>query len=221
MKKLILVIVISICFSCKNKEEVKVLGNELIIAEKIANANGFQNWKNISQIEFTFNVDKDSSHFERSWIWKTKTGNVTLISGKDTISFNRKSVDSLSIKADQGFINDKFWLLAPFQLVWDKTSKISEPLKETSPISKIPLNKITQTYPNDGGYTPGDAYDFYYDDDFIIREWVFRKGNSKKPSLITTWEDYETFNGLTIAKTHKKLEENWTLYFTGVAVEAN
>lgn len=42
---------------------------ELTTAEKIAQAHGIDNWKKINLIEFTFNVDKDSSHFERSWSW--------------------------------------------------------------------------------------------------------------------------------------------------------
>lgn len=218
MKKLIFITLIIATISCKQKEETKPEVIELSIAEKIAKANGFDNWKNVSQIDFTFNVDKDSTHFERSWTWKPKTGDVTLISGKDTISYNRKSVDSTSLKADKGFVNDKFWLLAPYQLVWDKETTISEPIKEASPINKTQLNKITLAYPSKGGYTPGDAYDFYFGDDYIIKEWIFRRGNSEEPSMMTTWENYQDFNGVKIALEHKKPEENWKLYFTDVKV---
>src|SRR5690606_33114281 len=167
-------------------------------AEKIANASGFENWKNVLELHFTFNVERDTTHFERSWIWSPKTDDVVMISGKDTITYNRKSVDSSSINADKSFINDKYWLLASFQLVWDHGTQISEPSKEAAPISNIEMNKITLTYPSNGGYTPGDAYDFYYDDDFIVREWIYRKENSKEPSMTTTWEDYENFNGIKI-----------------------
>lgn len=190
----------------------------LTIAEKIAYANGFENWKNVSQLEFTFNVDSDSTHFERSWVWNPKTNDVTMISEKDTLSYNRKSVDSLSLNADKGFVNDKFWLLAPYQLVWDTSASISEPIQEESPISKTVMNKVTTTYTNEGGYTPGDAYDFYYDDDFMIKEWVFRQNDSKEPSMMTTWEDYDDYNGIKLAKSHKKAEGDWKLYFTNINV---
>ena len=214
---------ISILFivtSCKTdkKEDTKFVEKELTIAEKIANANGFETWKDVSQIDFTFNVDRDTTHFERSWSWKPKTSDVTLISGKDTISYNRKAVDSLSLNADRGFINDKYWLMAPYQLVWDTSATISEPSLAEAPISKSKMNKITLTYSQDGGYTPGDAYDFYYGDDFIVKEWVFRQGNSKEPSMMTSWEDYEDFNGIKLAKTHKKPEGNWKLHFTNIKV---
>lgn len=220
-KSIILLIILITSVSCKHKQETKVAEKEVSIAEKIAKANGFENWKNVAQINFTFNVDKDTTHFERSWSWKPKTGDVTLISGKDTISYNRKSVDSISLKADKSFINDKFWLLAPFQLVWDSGTTISEPITEEAPISKNQLNKITLTYPNEGGYTPGDAYDFYFGDDFIVKEWIFRRGNAKEPTMMTSWENYQDFNGLKIALEHKKPEENWKLYFTDVKVKMN
>lgn len=213
--------IVFIAVSCKENKKSDATQTPLSVAEKIANANGFKHWKYVSEIDFTFNVDRDSTHFERSWNWKLKTSDVTLISGKDTILYNRKSVDSLSLNADKGFINDKFWLLAPFQLVWDKGTNISEPSLEEAPISKQQLNKITLTYPRDGGYTPGDAYDFYYGNDFLVKEWIYRKGNSKDPSIITSWENYEDFNGLKIAKEHKKPEGNWKLYFSNIQIKFN
>lgn len=205
--------------SCKNDTEKQPIKKTLSIAEKIANAHGISKWNTVNQIDFTFNVDKDSTHFERHWSWQPKTNNVTLITGKDTINYNRSKIDSLSLRADQGFINDKFWLLAPFQLVWDSGTTISEATKEKAPISDTVLNKITLTYSNEGGYTPGDAYDFYYDKNYIIKEWVFRKGNTEKPSMITTFENHKDFNGITIAKDHKKAEGNWNLSFSNIIIK--
>lgn len=222
MQRLIFSLSILFVFiSCKSdkKEETTTLEKELTIAEKIANANGFENWKDVSRIDFTFNVDRDTTHFERSWTWKPKTNDVILISGKDTISYNRKSVDSTSLNTDKGFVNDKYWLLAPYQLVWDSSATVSEPNQTEAPISKTIMNKITLTYSPDGGYTPGDAYDFYYGDDFMVKEWVYRQGNSQEPSMMTTWEDYEVYNGIKLAKTHKKPEGNWNLHFSNIKVE--
>lgn len=209
-----LFILFTACKKESNKTQLDQVEPELTIPQKIANAHGIEHWNKVSKIEFTFNTSRSA----RSWSWEPKTQNVVMISKGDTIVYNRTKIDSTSLGADRAFINDKYWFLAPYQLVWDKGTTISEPLKEMAPISNIEMNKITLTYPNEGGYTPGDAYDFYYDEDFMIREWVFRKGNSVEPSLMTTWEDYEDFNGLKISKMHKNLKDDWQLYFTGIIV---
>ena len=39
-----------------------------------------KNWKNVEEIKFTFNVDRDTTHYERSWIWNIRKNEVTGIS---------------------------------------------------------------------------------------------------------------------------------------------
>jgi hypothetical protein len=229
MKKSIYLVFISFALiSCNNtknssgnNEEKQVISEEkLSTAEKIANANGFENWKEVSEIAFTFNVDRGENHFERSWIWKPKTDDVSLISSEGiTINHNRSSMDSLTMQTDAKFINDKYWLLAHFQIAWDEGTTFSEKEKVLAPISKDTLNQLTIVYGNVGGYTPGDAYDFFYDKNYKIKEWNFRQGNSEAVSMSTTWEDYENFNGLEIAKTHKDSTGNFKLYFTNISVK--
>ncbi|WP_299099213.1 hypothetical protein [uncultured Winogradskyella sp.] len=208
--------------SCKSdKTETPVSENvkELTITEKIANAHGFENWKNVSEVKFTFQVDRDTIKGKgRSWTWFPKNDKVKMTTSETNIKYRRSQMDSTHVNTDQKFINDKYWLLVPFQLVWDSSAKVSEPTFTVAPISKKQLNMLTITYPNEGGYTPGDAYDIYYDNDFMIREWVFRKGNSKKPSLTTTFENYKVYNGIKIATDHKMADGNWNLNFTDVSI---
>ena len=222
MKKIFALVVIGIAvLACKSdKKEIEVTETlELTIAEKIANRYGLENWNNVNTIKFTFNVDRDSSHFQRSWEWHPKTNDVVLNSKTDTLRYNRKNIDSTIINADKAFINDKYWLLTPFNLVWDSGTTMSEPTKEKSPLSNKELNKITLTYSNEGGYTPGDAYDFYYNDGFVIEEWIYRKANAPEPTMMTTWEDNQELNGIVIPMSYKKTSDNWELYFTDVKVE--
>ncbi|WP_242119806.1 hypothetical protein [Aestuariivivens sediminicola] len=196
--------------SCKElKPKDKAI--ELSVAEKIANAHGFEQWKNVSEIAFTFNG-------RRSWLWNPGTNAITYTKDTLTITYNRTQLDSTVIPIDRAFINDKFWLLIPFQLVWDKGLSISDPVKAQAPISQKLLNKITLSYSNVGGYTPGDGYDIFFNDDYIIEEWIFRKGNKDEPSLMNTFENYKDFNGIKIAMEHKNAEGNWNLTFTDVKI---
>lgn len=220
---LICLLGVSNCKSDSSKPDSnKLLTNqidELSVAEKIANAHGFQHWMHVNEIKFTFQVDRDTIKGKgRTWIWHPKDDKVKMTTEKTTMEYHRNQMDSTTIATDRAFINDKFWLLVPFQLVWDTSASLSEPAKSAAPISKAELNKITLTYPDQGGYTPGDAYDIYYDDTYIIREWIFRKGNSPEPSLVTTFENHKAYNGIKIATEHKMANGQWNLKFTDIEV---
>lgn len=196
---------------CKQKTETKVVEIELSDTEKIANAHGFQKWKHVSEIAFTFNG-------KRSWKWQPKTNDVTFIQDTIKVSYNRAKIDSTVTKIDPAFINDKFWLLIPFQLVWDESASISKTVKAEAPISKTEMNKITLLYANEGGYTPGDAYDIYFGNDYMIKEWAFRKGNKPEAGLINTFENYQDFSDIKLASDHKKATGDWNLQLSNIEV---
>ena len=218
---IILICLVSIV-SCKSDKKETVSTNEnqqLSVAQKIANAHGFENWENVSEVRFTFKVDRDTIKGNgRSWVWYPKKDSVVMKAGEQMVKFNRNNLEGVPPNADRNFINDKFWAFIPFQLVWDKTATISEPVKKESPINKEQLDMITITYPAEGGYTPGDAYDIFYDDNYLIKEWIFRRGNAENPSLANTFENYQDFNGIKIAIDHKMDNGNWNLNFADVSI---
>ena len=218
-----LVICLSISFlACKTEPKKTVVAEPeppKSILEKIAIAHGYENWKTVKEFHFTFNVDRDSTHFERSWIWKPKTNEITAMNAKDTLTYLRKEMDSVAYKVNAGFINDRYWVLAPFNLVWDQNNFEYEHVEGVkAPISYNPMQKLTIVYSNEGGYTPGDAYDFYFGNDYILKEWVFRKENQEEPSMTTTWENYVEMEGLLLAQDHKKPEGGFNLNFTNLKV---
>ena len=233
MKKLVLILSLATVFvACKteNKDGMATsdastempkddMSSEQQEAWKIAEAYGAEDWDKVKEIKFTFNVDRGENHMERSWTWNPQTKDITMKAGDDTVNYNRNDMDSLAVTSDKGFINDSYWLLAPLHLVWDD-AKITVQDTATAPISKDMMHKITLTYGGDaGGYTPGDAYDMFYGDDYVVKEWIYRSGNSPQPSMMTTWEDYEDIDGIKVAKTHKGPDGDFKLYFTNVAVE--
>ena len=222
MKHLFIILALSFAlYSCKQEEKkVNIVPEkELTTAQKIANAHGFKNWNKVKTLEFTFGGKIEDSNSGRSWTWNPKTNDIKLVSKGEVTEYNRNTMDSIFIKADKAFINDKFWALIPFQLIWDKGLTISNPIITNSPIKKEKLSKITITYSNEGGYTPGDAYDIYYDNNFIIKEWSYRKGNTPEPTLSNTFENYQDVKGIKIAAEHKKADENFNLLIRNIKIE--
>lgn len=220
MRNLLSVIVVFLLlYSCKQKEKTDRVRDEKSLPEKVAFAHGFEHWDRVMYIKFTFNVDRDSTHFERSWQWEPKSNQVTAFGFSDTLVYNRNHMDSLTYQTNAGFTNDKFWLLAPFNLIWDKHNYHFETKEgQISPISGLPMTKLTIVYGSEGGYTPGDAYDFYLNDDYLIQEWVYRKSNVAEATMATTWEGYQDYTGLKLASTYQRANQNTLLYFDGLEV---
>jgi len=223
MKKYVLFIILITLFSvsCKTdkKVEPQIIEEELSVLEKLATANGVDNWDKVEELRFTFNVDRDTAHFERSWVWNIKKNEVTGTSMGQTTTYNRAAIDSIAAKVDAAFINDKYWMLAPINIMWDKYNLTEKHTpKAVAPISRDTLQKLTVVYNTVGGYTPGDAYDFYFGNDYTVKEWVFRKGNREEPNTVTTWEDYVDKGGLKIARMHKNEDGSFKLYFTDLSV---
>ncbi|SDS60726.1 hypothetical protein [Gramella sp. MAR_2010_147] len=223
MKKLVFVAIMSVLMiSCnENKKEQEKIKKDpnLEVHEKIAMANGFENFDSISKLKFTFNVKvNDTIRSERSWAWNIKSGKISLTEKDSTMSYVKK--DSLAKDKeyiDQRFINDSYWLLFPYQLKWSNAD-LSEVKTAKAPISNEEMQMLTASFPAEGGYTPGDSYDIYFNKDYMIQEWVYKAADGDR-EMATTWEDYEDFNGVKISKMHKSEDGNFQLYFTDISVE--
>lgn len=225
MKKLIFLILLSASLvGCKNEQPEINPSPELSadkdpVAKEIAMANGFGNFSNVNQLNYTFNVKvNDSLVSQRQWKWFPKENKVELTEKGKTFSYvSNGNLDDEEKEVDQKFINDKYWLLFPYELMWSDFKGEKEP-QATAPISKTQMQMLTVKYPDSGGYTPGDTYLVYFDkDDKIIKEWTYQSANGR--SLSTTWEDYENFNGLNIAKMHSSEDGSFQLFFTDIEVK--
>ena len=172
------------------------------LAEKVADAYGISNFKNVKSIAFTFNVKTKDISFARQWYWEPKTNKVNFkgpgLDGK-TLDYSYvtgkiEKDDSLKAFVDARFINDQYWLLFPFHLIWDKKAVITDEGMKPYPISKKESHSLIVKYPpSAGGYTPGDIFELYIGNDNLIHEWVYREGG-KKDGRALTWEGYTKFN---------------------------
>lgn len=224
MKKLILFVTCSILLTgCKNENNTAQVSEEESTATgdplttQIAIANGFENFEDVKQLNFTFNVKvNDTLRSSRTWNWYPQEDKVELIENGTSFSYeNDGDFDETEKAADQKFINDTYWLLFPYQLEWSDYEN-TYTKEVAAPISKQQMQQLTVKYDGDGGYTPGDTYHIFFNDDKIIQEWTFESSGGR--TLTTTWEDYETYNGLKIAQTHKTEDGSFELFFTDIKV---
>lgn len=223
MKNLIFLLMLG-CFliSCndnKKEKETNAENPNLEIHEKIAMANGFKEFDSISELKFTFKVKvNDTLRSERRWVWNLKSDKISLTEKDSTMSYTKKdSLEQEKKYIDQRFVNDSYWLLFPYQLKWS-SADFSEVKTATAPISGEEMQMLTVSYPSEGGYTPGDSYDIYFDDDYMIQEWVYKAAGGGN-EMATTWEDYKDFEGVKISTMHKSKDGNFELFFTDISVE--
>ncbi len=222
---LTLCLLLSILIGCKDKSDktgnselstTEISSEELPITKKIANANGLEDFQKLEELNFTFNVKvNDTLRSERAWKWFPKTKKIVLTEKGETISYTQgDSLNDKTLAADQKFINDSYWLLFPYQLVWSEfESNYNE--KAIAPISNQEMQKLTINYKGKGGYSPDDSYHLFFGDDMMIKEWTYVSSTGRE--LTTTWEDYETFKGVPISKMHKTADGSFQLYFSDIS----
>jgi hypothetical protein len=204
-----------------------VFPEEKTIAEKIAQAYGIAGFGEIEEIRFTFNVRKGETEAQRSWVWLPKADRVTYLGDGKTskpVTYDRKDLSapgSESLKeTDSHFINDQYWLIFPFHLVWDKDITITvDPEKGKFPISGRTGRMVSVVYPPAGGYTPGDRYDLFLDDDNMIAEWIYRRGGSEIPTVSAAWEDNRRIGPIILSLDHPGADGTFRVWFTGVELK--
>ena len=200
------------------------------IRHQIADAYGLSSWSQVEQIRYTFNVDAGVKKVARTWTWEIKPDRVTY-EGPDSAgkpvktTYTRGTMAPDVVKdVDPNFINDQYWLLFPFHLVWDKDTTVEDKGMTADPMgkSKGKVRKVTVTYPKTGGgYTPGDSYDLFVGADNRVVAWNFHRGGAEKPTLTVTWADYKMAGPIHVAEDHRGTlsDKPFHLFFTDVEVK--
>jgi len=198
------------------------------IAEQIAKAYGLDSWGQIDAVRYTFNLP--IFKISRTWTWEPKANRVTFEGkGKDgkpvKVTYVRSEInsqpDNVKKEIDPGFINDQYWLVFPFHLVWDG-APIEDKGMQKLKLGKGTAKQVVVKYSSDGGYTPGDTWMLYVGADNLVKELEFHHGGSAKPGVvIATWEGYKKAGPLVISTDHKGTADGkpFTLSFTNVAVK--
>jgi len=198
---------------------------ETDMRQKVAEAYGIQDFGQIEQIKYTFNVQLPDRNVRRSWTWQPKTDEVTFTAGGNAqpVVYSRNKISAATTgdlkKVDGWFINDNYWLLFPIHMAWDKQAKVDDVGRKDMPTGGGKARCLVVSYPPEGGYTPGDVYELFLDDSFRITQWIYRKGGSTVPTNVATWDDYRQVGPLILALNHKWTNKNVRIWFSEVAVK--
>lgn len=214
---LFLLITIVLLTACSEGNKIQKANS---LQQEIGKAYGIENFSKLSKLSYTFNVKRGETVSSRSWVWNLKTNVIELKSTATSVVYQRDTIQSEAMKKVDGmFINDQYWLMYPFHIIWDAGTTQTIAYNQTTPISKQPATKLTIQYKNVGGYTPGDAYDVYVNDKNIITEWSYRSKGVEKPSLTTSWAGIQDVSGVKLTTDFKNDGGSFNLYFTGVSGE--
>jgi hypothetical protein len=215
----LLIILISACAG-HNQET-----GQMTVRQRIGNAYGVQYFSEVEQIQYTFNVKGGENQISRFWIWEPKLNRVTF-KGTDyteAVSYYRHDIETTSSaalkKVDAWFINDNYWLLFPFHIVWDTDATIEDSGRQKLPIGDGKAARVVVSFPASGGYTPGDVYEVFLDDHDRLTQWVYRRGGSEEPTRVTTWEKHRQLGPLLVSLDHRGSDENFRIWFTGVGIQ--
>ena len=203
------------------------------IADRIAKTYGLDSFGQIDAIRYTFNIDLSALKFKasRSWVWEPKADRVSF-EGKDKagnpgkVTYTRSQLASqdavVKEQVDPGFVNDQYWFLFPFHLVWDGGVAVTDEGMQKLPLGKGSARKVVAKYGSAGGYTPGDTWALYVGKDGRIQELEFRHGGDAKPGVVlATWADYKKAGPLLVSLDHRGKADGkpFHLSFTNVAVK--
>ncbi len=196
--------------SCSQKRSAVPEQTARTNAEQIARTYGLDSFDQIDAIRYTFNAP--AANLSRSWEWEPKTDKVSY-EGKDKdgkpikVTYMRSELnsqpDTVKNEVDPAFVNDNYWLLFPFHAYWDKSATVTDQGMQKLPLGNGSAELVAVKYPAEGGYTPGDTWELYVGKDNRVEQMVYRRGGSKKPSVVTaTWEGYKKAGPLLISTDH-------------------
>jgi len=199
--------------------------SQISLRQRIGNAYGVEYFSQVEQLQYTFNVKAEEKQISRFWLWEPKINRVTFkgTDYKESVTYYRHEIETTASsalkKVDAWFINDNYWLLFPFHLVWDTDAKLEDVGRRPLPIGSGRADCIVAAYPAAEGYAPGNVYEVYLDDNYRLQQWAYRHGGSDKPAGFTTWDNHLQVGPLVVALNHQGQDENFRVWFTGVGIK--
>ena len=199
----------------------------------MAKTYGIDSWEQIEAIRYTFNLQIPGLFsVSRSWVWEPKTNKISY-DGKDKdgkpvkVTYLLSELNSqpavVKEQVNPAFVNDQYWLIFPFHAVWDTSADVEDKGMQKLPTGQGSANLVVVKYPPEvGGFTPGDTWELYVGKDNRVEYFVYHRGGTSKPSLVSaTWAGYKKSGPLLVSTDHRGTADGkpLRLTFTDVAVK--
>jgi len=177
--------------------EPKPSGVSGVRAEKLADemlaALNKPAYDTLSYVEFTFM----GMH---SYKWDKKNNQVVVSWGENEVfldlNLSTKSYNEIETTAYKYFINDSFWLTAPFKVRDDGVIRASLDVEKGRGLFVIYTS---------GGLTPGDSYLWIIDENGFPIAWKLWTSNIPVGGLAFSWEKWEELGNVYFSTSHKSL----------------
>ena len=199
--------------------------------QQMVKAFGIGSFGKVEGIRYTWNADTPNGTISRKWEWNPKTDTVSY-EGKDKqgnpvkATYSRaqldKQSDAVKNEVDPAFLNDQYWALLPFHVVWDDSATVTDEGRQKVPLGDAKGEKIVVKYPQEGGYDPGDTWELYLRPDHRVGQMVYHRGGAKPPKLvIATWVDYKKAGPILFSTEHRGTVDGKPLhlFLTDVSVK--
>src|SRR5215471_21333800 len=200
------------------------------IAEQMAKTYGLDAFGQIEAIRYTFNLDLGARKLSRAWVWEPQADRISY-EGKDQAgkpvqaTYVRSQLSSqpavVKDDIDPAFVNDQYWLILPFHVVWDG-AHVEDTGMHKLPLGKGAARRVVLHYGSAGGYSPGDTWELYVGSDHRVKALVYRRGGPTQPRVVVaTWAGYKQAGPLLIATDHRGTADGKPVrvFFSNVSVK--
>ena len=225
--------VLSSPFRLSADEKADQVAHELIAA-----LGGESAWEKARQFRFDFVVERDGNRVsEFRHLWDRYTGDYRLtgtdksgapfavyfnVNTKDGVAFsNGRPVEGeekakLLELAYGRFVNDSYWLLAPWKIFDPGVNRTYEGEKTTADGALCDVIKLTF---GNVGLTPKDLYWLWITrDGHRMVQWQYVLGGAQEEPMTGYWKDWGKFGGISLSTLKTFDKRPVTIRFDNVAV---
>ena len=216
--------------------------NPLVVGKALWNAlGGDDGWSHARYLRFDWIVEREGKRVvARSHYWDRFSGryrvdgvdggkpysvyfNVNTRAGEAVVG-GQKVSDAAQAKKwlDDGyeaFINDSYWLLAPFK-IFDPGVSLTDAGEQNGP-SGEPCDVIKLTFAG-VGLTPKDVYWLYVDKKtHLVDEWKFVLNGESKPPSAFAWKDWKKVGSIQLASMRQAIGKASVIRFDNLKVSTD